>query len=335
MKGLLLSVAIFATIALSHGAEKLHPLSDEFIDAINNKHTTWKARRNFDVNTPMSSIRQLLGVLPRKENAPKLPLKIHPEDDIEIPITFDAREGWPDCEDIIGTIRDQASCGSCWAFGAVEAMSDRICIHSDAKTKVLISAEDLNDCCTDCGDGCNGGWPDEAWLYWSQKGIVTGGLYGSKDGCKAYSITPCDHHVNGTLPACGEIQSTPVCTSVCDDGTNLVYAEDKTTGTAYSIMQSVKQIQIEIMTNGPVEADYDVYEDFPNYSSGVYQHTQGDYEGGHAIKIIGWGVEDGVDYWLAANSWNAEWGDRGYFKILRGENECGIEADIIGGLPNL
>ena len=60
-------------------------------------------------------------------------------------------------------------------------MSDRICIHSDAKTKVLISAEDLNDCCTDCGDGCNGGWPDEAWLYWSQKGIVTGGLYGSKD----------------------------------------------------------------------------------------------------------------------------------------------------------
>ena len=61
----------------------------------------------------MSSIRQLLGVLPRKENARKLPLKIHPED-ADIPETFDAREAWPDCADIIGTIRDQAACGSCW-----------------------------------------------------------------------------------------------------------------------------------------------------------------------------------------------------------------------------
>jgi cathepsin B len=64
------------------------------------------------------------------------------------------------------------------AFGAVEAMSDRICIHSDASVKVRISAEDLNDCCYDCGDGCNGGWPDLAWSYWSSTGIVTGGLYG-------------------------------------------------------------------------------------------------------------------------------------------------------------
>lgn len=60
-------------------------------------------------------------------------------------------------------------------------MSDRICIHSNATIKVSISAEDLNDCCLDCGDGCNGGWPEEAWLFWSEHGIVTGGDYGSTD----------------------------------------------------------------------------------------------------------------------------------------------------------
>ena len=53
--------------------------------------------------------------------------------------------------------------------------------------------------------------------------------------------------------------------------------------------------------------------------------------GGHAVKIIGWGVEDGEDYWLVANSWNADWGDKGFFKILKGVNECGIEGQIVAG----
>jgi cathepsin B len=46
--------------------------------------------------------------------------------------------------------------------------------------------------------------------------------------------------------------------------------------------------------------------------------------GSHNVKIIGWGVESGVSYWLAANSWNEDWGDNGLFKIKRGNNECGI-----------
>ena len=57
--------------------------------------------------------------------------------------------------------------------------------------------------------------------------------------------------------------------------------------------------------------------------------------GGHAVKIIGWGVEEGVDYWLVANSWNEDWGDKGLFKIKRGNNECGIESRISAGLPKL
>lgn len=58
------------------------------------------------------------------------------------------------------------------------------------------------------------------------------------------------------------------------------------------------------MTNGPVEGAFSVYADFLSYKTGVYQHTTGDFLGGHAIKILGWGTENGTPYWLVANSWN-------------------------------
>lgn len=89
----------------------------------------------------------------------------------------------------------------------------------------------------------------------------------------------------------------------------------------------------EIYKNGPVEAAFMVYEDFVTYKSGVYHHVSGSMLGGHAIKILGWGVENGVKYWLVANSWNTSWGDNGYFKILRGSDECGIEDRVSAGVP--
>jgi cathepsin B len=87
--------------------------------------------------------------------------------------------------------------------------------------------------------------------------------------------------------------------------------------------------------NGPVEGAFTVYADFPTYKSGVYKHVSGGQLGGHAIKISGWGVENGVKYWLCVNSWNEDWGFQGTFKILRGENHCGIEGQIVAGLPKL
>jgi cathepsin B len=65
------------------------------------------------------------------------------------------------------------------------------------------------------------------------------------------------------------------------------------------------------MTNGPVEAAFTVYEDFLAYKTGVYTHTSGQALGGHAIRILGWGVENGTPFWEVANSWNEDWGNQG------------------------
>jgi cathepsin B len=86
----------------------------------------------------------------------------------------------------------------------------------------------------------------------------------------------------------------------------------------------------DIVNNGPVSAAFTVYSDFLTYKSGVYSKTSGATPlGGHAVKILGYGTEGGQDYWLVDNSWNSYWGDRGYFKIMKGSNECGIESDVV------
>ncbi|GJQ79400.1 hypothetical protein Trydic_g16259 [Trypoxylus dichotomus] len=272
-----------------------------------------------------------MGVLPGET---KLPLEEHNLFDVMIPESFDAREEWPDCP-TIREIRDQGSCGSCWAFGAVEAMSDRVCIHSNGTVHFRFSADDLVSCCYTCGMGCNGGYPGAAWSYWVRKGIVSGGSYNSSQGCRPYEISPCEHHINGTRPPCsGDDDETPKCRKVCQSSYSTSYKQDLHYGKkSYSVRSKVEQIQAEIMTNGPVEGAFTVYEDLLTYKSGVYQHVKGKELGGHAIRILGWGVENGTPYWLIANSWNSDWGDNGYFKILRGKDHCGIEGSISAGLP--
>merc|ERR1711988_64141 len=82
---------------------------------------------------------------------------------------------------------------------------------------------------------------------------------------------------------------------------------------------------------------FKVYKSFMSYTTGVYQKHWYEIlpEGGHAVKVVGWGTENSTnfvgepkstDYWLVANSWNTTWGLQGFFKILRGKDHCGIET---------
>ncbi|KAK4337254.1 hypothetical protein RND71_043723 [Anisodus tanguticus] len=243
----------------------------------------------------------------------------------EIPEQFDVRENWPECQEITRHVRDQSSCGSCWAFAAVSTISDRICIATKG-----------------------------AFKYWVRNGLVSGGDFGDKNTCRPYQFPECSHHVNGTRPACtgsgvyqktssskalgghavkimgwgvenstpywlvanswnnewGDKVKTPKCERKCVNGAD--YKQDLHYGAkSYRVRGSSEAIQKEIMTNGPVEAGFTVYDDFPLYKSGVYKSTSFKALGGHAVKIMGWGVENGTPYWLVANSWNNEWGDQG------------------------
>uniref|UniRef100_A0AAY4D2W0 Cathepsin B n=1 Tax=Denticeps clupeoides TaxID=299321 RepID=A0AAY4D2W0_9TELE len=311
---------------------RLPPLSHEMVYFINKANTTWKAGHNFP-NVDYSYVRKLCGTLLK---GPKLPTMVQYAGDVKLPENFDSRQNWPNCP-TIKEIRDQGSCGSCWAFGAAEAISDRVCIHSNGKVSVEISSEDLLTCCESCGMGCNGGYPSAAWNFWNEEGLVSGGLYQSHIGCRPYSIEPCEHHVNGSRPACtGEGGSTPDCVKKCEAGYTPSYKEDKHFGkSSYQLPSDQTSIMSEIYKNGPVEAAFTVYEDFLLYKSGVYQHVSGEAVGGHAIKILGWGVEHGTPYWLAANSWNTDWGDNGFFKMLRGEDHCGIESEMVAAWRHL
>lgn len=253
---------------------------------------------------------------------------------------FDAREAFPYCKEVIGHVRDQGDCGSCWAFSSTETLNDRFCIKTGGKVKEMLSPQHTTSCCDllHClSFGCNGGQPRMAWRWFSNEGVVTGGDYSELHkgkSCWPYEIPFCQHHSDGPYPECkGPLPKAPKCRKDCEEEEytksvrpfkqDLHYA-----ASAYSV-EGREQAKRELMESGTLSSAFLVYEDFLMYKSGVYHHVSGSPLGGHAIKVIGFGKQDGKDYWLAVNSWNEFWGDKGTFKIEMGE--AGIDREFCGG----
>jgi len=252
--------------------------------------------------------------------------------DFKAPTSFNAVENWPKCGGM-ADVRDQSSCGSCWAFGSTDSFQDRACVASGKD--IRYSAEDTAFCST-AGMGCNGG--NSAWDWFTETGVCTGGDYtdiGSGKSCLPYSLAPCAHHVPATskYPKCPSSEyPSPRCTGQCSEKSYATSKkQDKFKAKRAFSVRGVSKIQQELMTNGPLYVAFTVYADFPTYKSGVYKHTTGSALGGHAVELMGWGTENGEDYWLVKNSWNEQWGANGFFKIARGSDECGIEDDVSGG----
>lgn len=298
-------------------------LQDSIISSVNaNPNAGWKAGINQQLSDyTVGQFKRILGARPTPQSEKKnIPL-VHHDRSLNLPKEFDARKAWPQCS-TISKILDQGHCGSCWAFAAVEALSDRFCIQYGMN--ISLSVNDLLACCGFlCGAGCDGGTPIYAWRYLVHHGVVT-------DECDPYFDTEgCSH------PGCEPAYPTPKCVRRCVDG-NQVWRQSKHySKNAYRVKLDQYQIMAELYKNGPAEMSFDVYEDFAHYKSGVYKHVTGGYMGGHAVKLIGWGTTaEGEDYWLIANQWNRSWGDDGYFMIRRGTNECGIEEDVTAGMPS-
>lgn len=339
-------VASLALAAAAPAAPVADVLRQKMIDEINTKEgLTWKAGMHdrFRGKTDLD-VKRLCGV----QEGSKEHLLAHAamapavKNTTSLPTAFDSETNWPQCKEVIGDIRDQSDCGCCWAFGAAEAASDRLCIASDGKYKVPLSAQETCFCAE--SDGCSGGMLYTPWSYLLENGLSVGGQFNGTgpfgaDTCTPFSLPHCHHHGpqrNDPFPDEGSAgcpaATSAQCPTQCVETAKAPYnnfQQDRFSFKGQVVtFDSAEAIQQAIMQDGPVEAAFTVYADFANYVSGVYKHVTGNQLGGHAIRIVGWGVDGGVDYWKVANSWNPYWGESGYFRIERGVNECGIEGQV-------
>lgn len=267
------------------------------IDYINTVQTSWVASKAWVGKMTVGEAKALANTIPSEPSSHIYSwgsLLSH----LSIPSSFDSRTQWPGC---VHPILDQGKCGSCWAFGASEAFSDRLCISSSGKINVVLSPQYLVNC-DNAASGCNGGTLDAAWSFIQTNGIPT------------YNCVPYQG-VDGT------------CSSRCSDGSAPVFY--KTSDVYY--YSGPDSIQTGIITSGPVETIFQVYQDFMSYTSGVYVHTWGNTVGAHAVKMLGWGVSSGTSYWICANSWGTSWGMQGYFWIAFGQ--CFIDNQAAAGTP--
>jgi cathepsin B len=293
MKFVLLGLLIASALSASH------PVNHEIVAEIK-ANANWipmEPEENPFAYMPVEDIKAMMGT--------KLDIVNYNDEDLpvadNIPKEFDGRKDYK--KKAVHDIRDQQQCGSCWAFGATEALSDRFTLEKGED--VVLSPQHLVSC--DRGNfGCNGGYLNVAWNFMKNSGVAS-------DKCYPYT--------SGS-------GSSGTCKTACADGSAFDLHFSETT----SVTGDVAKTQTTIMNDGPVEAAFQVYQDFMNYKSGVYEHKSGSLLGGHAIKCIGWGTENGVDYWLMANSWGTKWGDKGFFKIKRGD--CGINQQMTFSLAH-
>lgn len=190
-----------------------------------------------------------------------------------------------DGENYVTPIRDQAQCGSCWAFGAVACMESRMAIDAFAPNPTVDLSEQY---LVSCSPGsCNGYSISGTCEFLKNQGTLT-------EGCMGYEAT----------------DNVP-CSSHCPWGT-MEMVRVQNWGWIGPNRDAIKTRVLD----GPVYVAFTVYSDFQAYTGGVYEHVWGGQEGGHAVAIVGW--DDALQCWICKNSWG-NWGEGGYFRIKYGQ----------------
>lgn len=236
-----------------------------------------------------------------------------------IPDTFDAREQWPMCEEVIGRVRNQGQCGSCCAFAAANAVGGRMCIGSGGSfsgASACISAGYMASCATkamvDKSNGCKGGNPHLAILWMASNGVPTGG--NGLSTCVPYFGVPSAlHHWNRRRRI-----GAPPCPTSCHAGYTRSLKEDLHQPKALHDSFWTRDLNVamyNLYRFGPIIMAYFAYPDHLSYKSGIYRRGIVPKDTNHLTVVIGYGP----GYVLSVNSWGARWGEQGRFRMVTEE----------------
>jgi len=297
------------------------PLPDQYwkndhklIQAINDKQTSWtaKAYPEFEKYT-MQGMHQRAGghfmTLPSPAPAsPELKARVS-----MLPENFD----WRNVSGVnyISPVRDQESCGSCYAFSSMALVEARLRIATNNQRTDIFSPQDIVEC-SPLSEGCSGGFK---YLIGGRHAHAYGLV---SEDCNAYTAQD---------GQCSTDESCP-----------RTFVSDYNFLGGYYGGCNEELMKEALVNNGPMGVSYYVYSDFYNYFGGIYHHTElkSDFNPhkptNHAVFLVGYGVEPGTGekFWTVKNSWGKYWGEDGYFRIRRGTDEAAIgsyavEATVI------
>jgi len=108
----------------------------------------------------------------------------------------------------------------------------------------------------------------------------------------------------------------------------MVYGVDE-----FGTVKGEDNMKQEIYQRGPIACDIAVPESLEEYTGGIYCDDTGDLDIVHVVSVVGYGEENGSPYWLVRNSWGEHWGEGGFFRICRGQNNLAIESECSWATP--
>jgi len=189
-------------------------------------------------------------------------------------------------------VKNQGGCGSCWAFSTVADIEGAVFLKTGKL--VSLSEQDLVDCDT-IDQGCNGGLMDQAM----STVVAAGGLE-----------SEADYPYEGVGGTC-QFSKAKVASSI--SSWECLPQSDEKNMAAYVSAHGPLSIAINA---GPMQF----------YMGGVANPLFCSPSGlDHGVAIVGYGTEGSKDYWIIKNSWGTGWGEKGFYRIVRGHGKCGLD----------